>query len=247
VDEVYVYRNESAKPRAFWTCDGLMMTKEEATERILASRFDHEGRLEPRTYVNVRWGSGVDADRRRTLEDRHGLQDGVALDGPTWRYALGDSSVDRVIALIQDPAVEDTRGVDRATGRIMPGAPSSRHEGETAGQQLVTGTKACAASGMVDLTRHNQVDGRLDAVVHADVPGYVVLSEPYYPERRAFLDDRPVAALKANLAFTAVPVPAGTHRLELRYVPSSFRLGVGISVLTLLVWTGASWRRQQDR
>jgi hypothetical protein len=35
--------------------------------------------------------------------------------------------------------------------------------------------------------------------------------------------------------------------LELRYVPSSFRLGVGISVLTLLVWAGASWRRQHDR
>lgn len=247
VDDVYVYRNESARPRAFWTCDGLMMTKEEATERILASRFDHEGRLEPRTYVNVRWVPGVDANRRRTLEDRHDLQDGVALDGPTWRYALGDSSVDSVIALIQDPAVEDTRGVDRATGRVEP-APSSRDTGDEVGsQQFVTGTKACSASGTVDLTLHNQVDGRLDGVVHADVPGYVVLSEPYYPERRAFVDDRPVAALRANLAFTAVPVPAGTHRLELRYVPSSFRLGLGISVLTLLVWAGASWRRRHDR
>jgi hypothetical protein len=224
-----------------------MMTKEEATERILASRFDHEGRLEPRTYVNVRWVPGVDANRRRTLEDRHDLQDGVALDGPTWRYALGDSSVDSVIALIQDPAVEDTRGVDRATGRVEP-APSSRDTGDEVGsQQFVTGTKACSASGTVDLTLHNQVDGRLDGVVHADVPGYVVLSEPYYPERRAFVDDRPVAALRANLAFTAVPVPAGTHRLELRYVPSSFRLGLGISVLTLLVWAGASWRRRHDR
>ena len=84
-------------------------------------------------------------------------------------------------------------------------------------------------------------------MVHATVPGYVFLSEPYYPERRAFIDDQPVAALKANLAFTAIPVPAGTHRLELRYVPSSFRLGVGISVLTLLVWAGASWRRRRGR
>jgi uncharacterized membrane protein YfhO len=93
----------------------------------------------------------------------------------------------------------------------------------------------------------NQPSGYLEATVNAPVPGYVFLSEPYYPERRAFVDDHPVPAVEANLAFTAVPVPAGTHRLELHYVPSSFRLGLGISALTLFVWAGVSWRRRRDR
>jgi Bacterial membrane protein YfhO len=245
VEEIYVYRNEWARPRAFWTCDGLVMTKGEATAQILASRFDHEGRLGPRTYVNVRWAPDVVADRRRSLENHHSLQDGVALDGRTWRYALGDSSVASVMALIQDPAIEDTQGIDRGTGRVVQPLAPSRDDSDVADRQLVTGTRPCAASGTVDVTTQNRLDGRLDAVVHATVPGYVFLSEPYYPERRAFIDDQPVAALKANLAFTAIPVPAGTHRLELRYVPTSFRLGVGISVLTLLVWAGASWRRRR--
>ncbi len=249
VDEIYVYRNDSAGPRAFWTCDGLMMTKGEATARILKSRFERDGRLEPRTYVNVRWVPGVVVDRRRSLEDRHNLQDGVALDDRTWRYALGDRSAIAVMTLIQDPAVEDTQGVDRGTGRViqMPAPGPDRADASDADQQLVTGTKPCTASGTVDLTVQNQLDGRLEAMVNAPVPGYVFLGEPYYPERRAFIDDRPVTALKANLTFTAVPVPAGAHRLELRYVPSSFRLGLGISALTLMVWAGASWRRRRKR
>jgi hypothetical protein len=245
VDGAYVYRNESARPRAFWTCDGLMMTKASATARILGARFDREGRLQPRTYVNVRWARDVAADRRRSLEHHHNLQDGAALDDRTWRYALGDASVAGVIALIQDPAVEDTQGIDRATGQVLQVPASVDNENSDTGQQMVTGTMACTGSGAVDVTVQNQLDGRLDAVVHAPADGYVFLSEPYYPERRAFIDGEPVAAVKANLAFTAVPVPAGTHRLELRYVPDSFRLGVGVSVLTLLVWTGASWQRRR--
>jgi hypothetical protein len=245
VDGAYVYRNESARPRAFWTCDGLMMTKASATARILGARFDREGRLQPRTYVNVRWARDVAADRRRSLEHHHNLQDGAALDDRTWRYALGDASVAGVIALIQDPAVEDTQGIDRATGQELQVPAPVDNENSDTGQQMVTGTMACTGSGAVDVTVQNQLDGRLDAVVHAPADGYVFLSEPYYPERRAFIDGEPVAAVKANLAFTAVPVPAGTHRLELRYVPDSFRLGVGVSVLTLLVWTGASWQRRR--
>ena len=41
-----------------------------------------------------------------------------------------------------------------------------------------------------------------------------------------------------------VPVPAGTHTLELRYEPGSFRLGVAISALTLIVWAGCTVRKK---
>ena len=247
VEEIYVYRNDSAGPRAFWTCDAPMMTRGEATTRILASRFGSDGRLEPRTYINVRWVPDVTADRRRSLEHRHNLQDGVALDDRTWRYALGDHSTAGVMTLIQDPAVEDTQGIERGTGRVMQ-TPSPAVDGAESGrQQLVTGTKPCTASGTVNVSVQNHPSGYLEATVNAPVPGYVFLSEPYYPERQAFVDDRPVPAVEANLAFTAVPVSAGTHRLELRYVPSSFRLGLGISALTLVIWAGVSWRRRRDR
>ena len=72
------------------------------------------------------------------------------------------------------------------------------------------------------------------------------LSEAFYPEREAFVDGRSVTPVRADLAFTAVPVPAGSHQVELRYTPTSFRMGLGLSVLTVIVWTGLS-RRQRPR
>jgi uncharacterized membrane protein YfhO len=62
------------------------------------------------------------------------------------------------------------------------------------------------------------------------------MSEPYYPERRAWVDGREVTALKANLAFTAVPIESGRHVVELRYVPRRFYVGLAVSVVTLVAW-----------
>ena len=95
----------------------------------------------------------------------------------------------------------------------------------------------------VETQVQDRPDGLLVVDVEAAAPGFVFLSEPHYPERRAFLDGQEVRALTANVAFTAVPVPAGRHRVELRYVPSSFRLGLGIAALTIVGWIGA--RRMQ--
>src|SRR4029079_1275813 len=54
--------------------------------------------------------------------------------------------------------------------------------------------------------------------------------------------DVPVKPIKANVAFTAVPVPAGRHTIELRYVPRLFRTGLGVSLATLGVWVVAAGR-----
>lgn len=236
-DSVYVYRNETEWPRAFWTCGGQMLSEAAATDRLLRSRYTREGRLVPETYVNVRWAGGVDEARRRTVEERYQLGEGVALDATTWRYVLGDASIANVIALIQDPAVEDTHGVDRATGVVVPTVlPASR--ASEAGDELVLGTLPCATRATVTVLTQDRPDGGFVADVNAPAMGFVFLSEPHYPERQAFVDGMPVRSVTANLAFTAVPVDAGHHRLELRYVPRSFYLGLGTSGTTLAAWCG---------
>jgi len=245
VDEIYTYRNDAARPRAFWTCEGLMTTKAAATTRILRSRYDREGRLLPRAYINVRWAPDVAADRRRTVEQGRSLKDGVALDDRTWRYSLDDPSVANVMALVRDTAVEDTHGVDRITGAITQAPATVETDAET-GNEMLTGTTACAGTGTVDISAQDQTDGRLTASVEAAAPGYVFLSEPFYPEREAFVDGQLVTSVRADLAFTAVPVPAGSHQVELRYTPTSFRVGLGLSILTVITWAGLS-RRQRPR
>jgi hypothetical protein len=244
VDGIYTYRNDTARPRAFWTCDGQMTTREAATERILRSRYDHDGHLQPRAYINLRWAPGVTPEHRQRIEQGRSLKEGVALDDRTWRYSLDDASTANVLALLEDAAVEDTHGVDRVTGAITQWPSAIDDEPEAGGSEMLTGAAPCAETGTVDVTVQDRADGRLVADVQAPISGYVFLSEPFYPERQAFVDGQRVAAVRANLAFTAVAVPAGSHTLELVYVPTSFYLGLGVTVMTVVVWAGLARRRR---
>jgi hypothetical protein len=71
----------------------------------------------PMPRVNVRWLRIPDA-QRRDREARYALRDGAAVDGNTWTYALGNASPQNIQALVQDPVVEDTHGVDRTAFAI---------------------------------------------------------------------------------------------------------------------------------
>ena len=65
-------------------------------------------------------------------------------------------------------------------------------------------------------------------------PGYVVLSDSWYPGWRADIDGTPAATERANLAFRAVYVPQGTHTVRWTYRPASYLVGLGISSAALL-------------
>ena len=63
-------------------------------------------------------------------------------------------------------------------------------------------------------------------------PGYLVLSQTFYPGWRASADGRPARLLRANHAFSAIYLDAGEHEVEFTYHPLSFYLGLAISGLT---------------
>ena len=68
----------------------------------------------PPPKINVRWIPGVDADRRRVLEERFRLVPREEVAPTTWQYALTDVSRANISALVQHPDVEDTNNIDRA-------------------------------------------------------------------------------------------------------------------------------------
>jgi hypothetical protein len=72
-------------------------------------------------------------------------------------------------------------------------------------------------------------------------PGYLILSDSWYPGWQATLDGQPAPIERADLAFRGVYVSAGTHTVQFRYVPKSYFAGTGVSLLTLLgiiaAWT----------
>lgn len=67
-----------------------------------------------------------------------------------------------------------------------------------------------------------------------DQPGYLVLSDAYYPGWTAAVDGRPAAVLPANLAFRAVALAPGEHMVEFRCSPPGLKPGAFVSAMTIL-------------
>jgi hypothetical protein len=90
-----------------------------------------------------------------------------------------------------------------------------------------------AASGLEDSEASVRiVDYGAERVVlrtHGRHAGVVVLTDAYFPGWEATLDGAPVPILRANLAFRGVVAPAGSHTIEMRYRPASFRWGSWIA------------------
>lgn len=239
-DPFHVFRNERARPRAFWTCSADEVTRQTAIRELLRGRYDTAGHLQPQHYLNVRWAPHIADDERVELERRHQLVEGVRLEGATWRYVLDDRSRENITAMLASPDIEDTHGVDRETGALiaLPEDAASHADDDEGGPERLVGRRPCEEDGDVRVTTADQLDGRVVALVSAPVDGFVFFSEPFYSERKAFVDGAPVTPARANLAFIALPVTAGQHRVELRMIPRSFHVGLAVTGLTLAGWLG---------
>ena len=232
---MFVYRNEHAWPRAVWTCGADQLPRSEVARQLQQARYRDDRGLFLQNSINVRWASDVAEEQRETLEARYALRDGALREGDTWRYRLDDISPANVLALLDEPAIEDTHGIDRASGELTPDAAAGDRDARS---ELLIGHCGVTIDAVVTIA--DRPDGRVVATVDAPADGGVVFfSEPFYPERRAFVDGDEVAAYRANLAFTVVPVSAGRHVVELRIVPRTLYAGAATTVLTLALWVGA--------
>ena len=70
--------------------------------------------------VNVRWAERATDTARRDREARFGLTRGAHVEDRTWSYVLTDHATGNLRALIQDPIVDDTAGIDRGTFQVVP-------------------------------------------------------------------------------------------------------------------------------
>ena len=87
----------------------------------------------------------------------------------------------------------------------------------------------------------------VEARVETPAPCIVTLSQTYYHRWQARVDEVPAPVFRANYAFQAIQVPAGSHWIRLSYEDRGFELGVGVSVLTLLGCLGALLRLKRAR
>jgi hypothetical protein len=76
----------------------------------------------------------------------------------------------------------------------------------------------------------------------AAAPAFLVLSEVDYPGWEARVDGEPVALVRTNYVLRGLPLPAGEHRVDLRYAPRPVWNGGLLSLAAALVVAIAAWR-----
>ena len=79
----------------------------------------------------------------------------------------------------------------------------------------------------------NYAPERVEIEVTAQAPGYLLLTDAWYPGWEATVDGEPVPVYRADLLFRAVTVRSGNHRVVFRFRPVSLRVGAGISLAGL--------------
>ena len=67
----------------------------------------------------------------------------------------------------------------------------------------------------------------------ADRESYLVVSENYYPDWRAFVDGISAPVYRGNGSLITVPLPAGASEIELEFVSDAYSTGKGISLASL--------------
>ncbi len=74
-----------------------------------------------------------------------------------------------------------------------------------------------------------------------DKPGYLILTDTWFPGWTARLSDaeKPLTVLPANVAFRAVPLDAGRHRVTFTFQPPGLLLGAFVSLSALFVLLGS--------
>lgn len=80
---------------------------------------------------------------------------------------------------------------------------------------------------------------QLDSVTlqaRTSAPGYLVLADVHYPGWRATVDGQETHVYQADYVLRAVYLPAGSHRVQFFFRPTSFLVGASVSAAALVVF-----------
>jgi len=83
-------------------------------------------------------------------------------------------------------------------------------------------------------------DERVVVDTDADRRALLVLTDTWFPGWKATVDGKEVPIERVDYLIRGVPVPAGTHRVQFSYEPTSWRIGLILSLLALLAVVAAA-------
>ncbi|MFN7951883.1 MAG: YfhO family protein, partial [bacterium] len=107
-----------------------------------------------------------------------------------------------------------------------------------------TSTLALASRGVAGgrATLREERDERLVIDVDVARDALLVVADSFDTGWSAAIDGRDAPVLRADLALRAVPIPAGTHTVVLRYRPRSWIAGIAVTLVAFGIWI--TWLRR---
>jgi hypothetical protein len=127
-----------------------------------------------------------------------------------------------------ETVLEDPQAVER----LLSPAFDLRNSALVA-QPLALPASAPRPASPATLVEHGQTRVLVEA--SASQPGLLVLGDLWHPGWQVTVDGQPAELLRANHVLRGVLLPAGQHRIEFRFQPSSLRNGALISLAALLL------------
>ncbi|HLK47302.1 MAG TPA: YfhO family protein [Bryobacteraceae bacterium] len=100
----------------------------------------------------------------------------------------------------------------------------------------------CAGEDRATLDHHDF--SRVAIQAQMQCAGMVILSDNWFPGWTATVDGQAAKIWEADAAIRGVKVPAGTHRIEMRYRPWSVRLGALMLMMSLAGLAALAWWRK---
>lgn len=82
------------------------------------------------------------------------------------------------------------------------------------------------------------IPGTIKIETNLEKSRFLVINEAWSSGWRATIDSQPATLYRASYLAQGLVVPQGQHRVMLNYDPSEFKVGLGISGISLLGWTG---------
>lgn len=170
-------------------------------------------------YVSLPRGAGFDPARFEKVRET-GDEVVCRLRGAVGRLF----AVPSVIATGNDIATVQLM----TSGRFDPRAAAFSTETDAAGDY--PGSRACELRWIED------DPDRVSFEVETPDRAFVVLADTYFRGWTARVDDRPAPLHRVNQLTRGVAVPAGRHRVTMRYLPEGWTASVPVTRAAMLLW-----------
>ena len=172
--------------------------------------------------------SGMDPDRW-SLEHEGGLMIYGRNPIPAPRFYLTGEAV---VVSDAEEALEvltESGGIVSPTGelRVIVEAPEGFADEETASIGLNPDSNR--------IILNKERPQRLEFEIDRSQAGWLVLSDAWHPEWKAWVDGQEAKIYPANVGFRAVRIPEGEHIVLFQYEPIAFIRGAAISIVTLAI------------